>query len=299
MCNYHLHFTNDETEDQRGYVCSRSDAGQWLSWEWEQGQSDSRPAVLHCLPFRSHCLKQSSISIHHRKGGNYAGPRASLTPPLSQLNGKTSQDWPRTPCPSHISTALCFLTSKLSWVRQDLLLYVLAAHTGSSFRGSSASENKGRIMGKRRSSLTDRRLWVPGAAKKKEGHSFRTLMNSEAKTVPLWKQYEGHLGEALGSPLLPGVRIHVQKDRIKIAAMPDTDMFAESLKIPITEPLEPKELWTSALAEPQLDSLITQNCMDFSIPGFSTDGLCAPPKNKSPVGYMGMLFPQMKVAFLN
>lgn len=92
-------------------------------------------------------------------------------------------------------------------------------------------------MGKRRSSLTDRRLWVPGAAKKKEGHSFRTL-----KTVPLWKQYEGHLGEALGSPLLPGVRIHVQKDRIKIAAMPDTDMFAESLKIPITEPLEPKEL---------------------------------------------------------
>lgn len=168
MCNYHLHFTNDETEDQRGYVCSRSDAGQWLSWEWEQGQSDSRPAVLHCLPFRSHCLKQSSISIHHRKGGNYAGPRASLTPPLSQLNGKTSQDWPRTPCPSHISTALCFLTSKLSWVRQDLLLYVLAAHTGSSFRGSSASENKGRIMGKRRSSLTDRRLWVPGAAKKRK-----------------------------------------------------------------------------------------------------------------------------------
>lgn len=82
----------------------------------------------------------------------------------------------------------------------------------------------------------------PWGSKKKEGHSFRTLMNSEAKTVPLWKQYEGHLGEALGSPSPPGVRIHVQKDRIKIAAMPDTDMFAEPLKIPITEPLEPKEL---------------------------------------------------------
>lgn len=68
-------------------------------------------------------------------------------------------------------------------------------------------------------------------------------MNSEAKTVvPLWKQYEGHLGEALGSPLLLGVRRHVQKDRIKIATMPDTDMFVEPLKIPITEPLEPKEL---------------------------------------------------------
>lgn len=244
-------------------MCSKSDAGQWLSWEWEQGQPDSRPAILHCLPFSSHCLKQSSISIHHRKGGNYAGPRANLTPPLSQLNGKTSQDWPRTPCPSHISTALCFLTWKLSWVRQDLLLYILAAHTGSSFRGSSASENKGRIMGKTRSRLTDRRPWVPGAAKKREGHSFRTLMNSEAKTGPLWKQSEGHLGEALGSPLLPRVRKHVQKDRIKIAAMPDTDMFAGPLKIPITEPLEPKELWTPALAGPQLGSLITQNCMDF------------------------------------
>lgn len=128
----------------------------WAEGEWEQGPSDSRPALRHCLPFSSHFLKQSPVFIPHRKGGNYAGPRASLPPPLSQLNGKTSQDWPRTPCPSNTSTALCFLKSKLSWVRQDLHLYILTAHTGSSFRGSSASENKGRTMGKTRSRLTDR-----------------------------------------------------------------------------------------------------------------------------------------------
>lgn len=50
---------------------------------WVQG-----PLSSTCLPLGAHFLKQSSIFIHPRKGGNYAWPTASLTPPLSQLNGK-------------------------------------------------------------------------------------------------------------------------------------------------------------------------------------------------------------------
>lgn len=67
------------------------------------------PAVSHCFPLSTHSLKQSAIFIHHRKVGNYVWPTASLTPPLSQLNGKHRQSWPSTPCPCNISTALCFL----------------------------------------------------------------------------------------------------------------------------------------------------------------------------------------------
>lgn len=67
------------------------------------------PAVSHCFPLSTHSLKQSAIFIHHRKGGNYVWPTASLTPPLSQLNGKHRQSWPSTPCPCNISTVLCFL----------------------------------------------------------------------------------------------------------------------------------------------------------------------------------------------
>lgn len=39
--------------------------------------------------------------------------------------------------------------------------------------------------------------------------------------------------------------------------------FAEPLKIPITEPLEPEELRISALAYPQMDPLKTQKLHGF------------------------------------
>lgn len=72
----------------------------------------------------------------------------------------------------------------------------------------------------------------PWVSKKREGCSFRTLMNSEAKTASLWKQYEGHFGEALDLPLLPGVRTNLQKDRIKIATMPDTEKVCRATQNP-------------------------------------------------------------------
>lgn len=96
--------TDSEVKFAQGHT-----TGKWLSWDWKHDQSGSKSSCLPCFPLRTHSLKQSAFFIHHRKGGNYVWPTASLTPPLSQLNGKHRQSWQSTPCPSNISTALCFL----------------------------------------------------------------------------------------------------------------------------------------------------------------------------------------------
>lgn len=127
------------------------------------------PAVSHCFPLSTHSLKQSAIFIHHRKGGNYVWPTDSLTPPLSQLNGKHRQSWPSTPCPCNISTALCFLNLSCHGWGRTFTSNLLKANLRLIWLWKQS-----RAMGKRRSSLTYRRAWVSGSEKKKKkGHSFR------------------------------------------------------------------------------------------------------------------------------
>lgn len=155
------------------------------------------PAVLHCLPLSTHSLKQLAIFIHHRKGGNYAWPKANLTPPLSQLSGKNRQSWPSTPCPSNISTVSCFLKPKLSWVKHGLdLPSPLTSSVPTKAHLLPLRTREGQWGGRSQASPTGESLgpWV------REGGGR-------------W------LKEALHPPLFPEVRTHLQKDRKKTATM--------------------------------------------------------------------------------
>lgn len=83
-------------------------AGKWLSWDRKQGEADPKAALLHCLPLSTHSSKQSSIFIHHRKGGSSAWPTASLTSPLSQPNGKSRQAVRAHPAPGTLALLYVF-----------------------------------------------------------------------------------------------------------------------------------------------------------------------------------------------
>lgn len=145
-----------------------------------------RPTTLHCLPLSNPFFKQSSIFMSERQEGNYAWPIASLTPSLSQLNGKNRQGWPRTPCPSNISTALCFLTSKLSQVRQHLHLYP----PDCPHRLILCLRNKGRQWGREGWALA---TGDPGSLgqQKKERHSFRTPLEFWGQDHPPLQTAQG------------------------------------------------------------------------------------------------------------
>lgn len=146
------------------------------------------PAVLHCLPLSTHSLKQLAIFIHHRKGGNYAWPKANLTPPLSQLSGKNRQSWPSTPCPSNISTVSCFLKPKLSWVKHGLdLPSPLTSSVPTKAHLLPLRTREGQWGGRSQASPTGESLgpWV--RKKKRERHSFKNSHEFWSQDIPSLK----------------------------------------------------------------------------------------------------------------
>lgn len=122
---------------------------------WTQGLLSSP-----CLPLSTHFLKQSPFSFTKGKGETVPGSQPVLL--LHFPNDMEKQGCLSTPCPNNISTALCFSKSKPSWVRWDLHFQLPPCPHGRIF----ASENKGRTLGKRRSSLAYRKPEIPLSAEK-------------------------------------------------------------------------------------------------------------------------------------
>lgn len=179
---------------------------------------------------------------------------------------------------------LCFLKSKLSWVRKHLHLYPPDC------RLIFCLWNKGRQWGRKDWALP---TGDPGSLgqQKKQRYSFRSPLEFWGQGNPLQKQHGASQGDP--DPILATWSQNIPAERTKMQQCLIQSKFAALLKIPITEPLEPKELRISALAYPQLDPLIT-----WKLHGFLDTRVLSlwPPfpsknKNKSPLGYMGILFP--------
>lgn len=118
------------------------------------------------LPPPQYPLLKTIICSHHRKGGNYTWPTATLTPLLSQLNGKHRAVQAH-PAPAPL--ALLYVSSNLSCHGWGVTFTsnLLTAHTGS----SSASENKGRTMGRGGGASPTGNAGLP-RQQPKEGRSF-------------------------------------------------------------------------------------------------------------------------------
>lgn len=165
--------------------------------------------------------------MSERQEGNYAWPIASLTPSLSQLNGKNRQGWPRTPCPSNISTALCFLTSKLSQVRQHLHLYP----PDCPHRLILCLRNKGRQWGREGWALA---TGDPGSLgqQKKERHSLQDPSWVLRPRPPPSANSTGHLRKTLIPSILAAWSQNIPAERKKDATMPDTELVCSTAQNP-------------------------------------------------------------------